>query len=424
MWFCIIRKKKGHLIFVMLLEWCRLIINWGQDTIRWKYLQLKYTISKILISVSIFIALLWMSLFIYGSFYYLYMPSVSHQWNCNFLFDVCENGVGVCSFPTAHVDLTDDDENLVLTPGQAYKILLDLELPESAENRATGMFVISANFYNSSGDSVRTSSKTSMLRYRSSLLRSLTTLAYSPFLVTGAHEQKQLLHIEMFSKYMENSYNPAFRAVLQMRTQSLQLYSATLKIYAHFTGLRYLMFHWPATCAVLGTGIILSSLMFVAMLSWYNYFHSGHVVVQPSSHRLLLEERRRQIQARLLREGHSAEEVVSATTGTEILIDPPQLTENSSGGVDNESQGAVVTESLGSAGSARPIISTMSIHSVGSTNQEHPLVSPIYDESPEHLELMSTEDDSSSIMSSNITLLSSDDIDLELRHRHISAHQS
>ena len=408
----------------MLLEWCRLLINWGQDTIRWKYLQLKYTISKILISVSIFIALLWMSLFIYGTFYYMYMPSVSHQWNCNFLFDVCEDGVGVCSFPTAHVDLTDEDENLVLTQGQAYKILLDLELPESAKNRDMGMFVISADFYNSTGDNVRTSSKTTMLRYRSSLLRTLTTLVYAPFLVTGAHEQKQILHIEMFSKYVENSYNPAFRAVLRMRTRSLQLYSASLKIYAHFTGLRYLMFHWPATCAVLGTGIILSSLMFVAMLSWYNYFHSGYVVVQPSSHRLLMEERRRQIQARLLREGHTADERLSGTTGTEIIVDPPQSEQNLTGGVAHEAQDGVVTESLGSSDSG-PNTSTMSILNVTSTNQEHvPSINSnsMYDESPEHLELMSTEEDSS-VLSSNITLLSSD-IDLELRHRHITHDQN
>lgn len=44
-----------------------------------------------------------------------------------------------------------------------------------------------------------------MLHYRSSLLQTLSTLLFSPLLVTGMVEQKQLVDVELYSDYKTNS---------------------------------------------------------------------------------------------------------------------------------------------------------------------------------------------------------------------------
>jgi hypothetical protein len=44
-----------------------------------------------------------------------------------------------------------------------------------------------------------------MLHYKSPLLQTLDTLAYSPFLLFGSREQKQLVNVEFFSNYLEDA---------------------------------------------------------------------------------------------------------------------------------------------------------------------------------------------------------------------------
>lgn len=44
-----------------------------------------------------------------------------------------------------------------------------------------------------------------MLHYRSSLLQILSTMVFSPMLLTGLSEQKQLVEVELFSDYKSDS---------------------------------------------------------------------------------------------------------------------------------------------------------------------------------------------------------------------------
>ncbi|XP_014782125.1 seipin [Octopus bimaculoides] len=351
----------------MIVEWSRILVNWMQDTVRWIYLQLKYTISKILISITIFIALLWVALFVYGSFYYVYMPSVSHERPCNFVFDVCDNGVGVCSFPKARVDLTDESNRYVLSSGQAYKIMLVLEIPESTVNQKTGMFLVKAHFYNQSNHYIQSAAKTTMLRYRSSLLHTMSTLFYLPFLITGANEEKQILHVELFSKYTEDPYNRAVGVDFLILHRHVQLYSAVVKIYAHFTGLRYLMFNWPVSCAVAGTGIILTLLILCALFAWYNYFNSGYIL-QPSSHRMLLEERRRHMHARLLLEGRPTPNPHTSVPNIDTSQRAFQVSSVELSTVSRDLSETVHRELPPSAESIGSTVTTLSLHNVSSSS--------------------------------------------------------
>ncbi|GAB1607701.1 seipin-like [Argonauta hians] len=354
-----------------MIEWSRTLVNWMQDTMQWIFIQLKYTVSKILISITIFIALLWISLFVYGAFYYVYMPSVSHERPCNFVFDVCDDGIGVCSFPKARVELTDESHRYVLSSGQAYKVMLVLEIPESVVNQNSGMFLVKANFFNESNHYIHTSSKTTMLRYKSHLLHTMQTLIYLPFLISGANEEKQVLHVELFSKYTEDPYNRAVGVDFTILHRQVQLYSAAVRIYAHFTGLRYLMFSWPISCAVGGTGVILTVLIMCALITWYNYFNSGYLL-HPSSHRILLEERRRQIHARLLLGGHT-------TPNSHLLVsnsNTRQFQASSVGPISSVGDGQMELV-VPAPDPVVPTVTSLALHNVSSSSFPHSSASSV-----------------------------------------------
>lgn len=50
----------------------------------------------------------------------------------------CKDNQGVCSFPSAHIELTKRQQLLMF--GQPYKIQLDLEMPESPRNKELGKY--------------------------------------------------------------------------------------------------------------------------------------------------------------------------------------------------------------------------------------------------------------------------------------------
>lgn len=118
-----------------------------------------------------------------------------------------------------------------------------------------------------------------MLHYRSQLLQILDTLVFSSLLLFGFTEQKQLLEVELYSDYRENSvsgvtelgdnssagprlyqrrsaarattqkrtlstlapplqYVPTTGAIIEVQSKRIQMYGAYLRIHAHFTGLR------------------------------------------------------------------------------------------------------------------------------------------------------------------------------------------
>ena len=51
-----------------------------------------------------------------------------------------------------------------------------------------------------------------------------------------------------------------------------EVYAASYRIDAQFSGLRYLMFHYPMTAAFFGTGLNMFILVSILILSWYRFF--------------------------------------------------------------------------------------------------------------------------------------------------------
>uniref|UniRef100_A0A4X2LH98 Seipin n=1 Tax=Vombatus ursinus TaxID=29139 RepID=A0A4X2LH98_VOMUR len=214
--------------------------------------------------------LLWASAFLYGSFYYSYMPTVSHRSpvHISYKTDCGSAGPVLCSFPVANVSLVQGGRDRVLMYGQPYRISLELEMPESPVNQELGMFMVTIACYTRGGRVISSSARSAMLHYRSTLLRLLDTIVFSGLFLSGFAEQKQLLEVELYADYREDAYTPTTGAVIEIHSNRIQLYGAQLQIHAHFTGLRYLLYNFPITSAVIG---IASNLIFFSVIVLLSY---------------------------------------------------------------------------------------------------------------------------------------------------------
>lgn len=236
---------------------------------------------KLLLQFGVFfctiLLLLWVSVFLYGSFYYSYMPTVSHLSPVHFYYRTdCDPSTSLlCSFPVANVSLAKSGRDRVLMYGQPYRVTLELELPESPVNQGLGMFLVTISCYTRGGRIISTSSRSVMLHYRSDLLQMIDTLVFSSLLLFGFAEQKQLLEVELYPEYRENSYVPTTGAFIEVHSKRIQLYGAYLRIHAHFSGLRYLLYNFPMTCAFVGVASNFTFLSVIVLFSYMQWVWGG-----------------------------------------------------------------------------------------------------------------------------------------------------
>ncbi|KAJ8405130.1 hypothetical protein AAFF_G00321210 [Aldrovandia affinis] len=243
---------------------------WLQDVVVLTVLRARRTLLQAAIVVCVLVLLLWVAIFLYGSFYYSYMPTASFSTPVHYYYrtDCDPSSSYLCSFPMANVSLLRNGRNQVMVYGQPYRISLELDMPESPANQELGMFMVKMSCYTKEGQIISTVTSSAMLHYRSSLLQTLGTVLFSPLLLAGVAQQKQLVEVELFSAYRENSYLPTMGAVIEIQSRRIQIYSAQLRIHAHFTGIRYLLFNFPLMSAVMG---VASNFTFLSVLVLFSY---------------------------------------------------------------------------------------------------------------------------------------------------------
>ncbi|XP_053576026.1 seipin [Bombina bombina] len=246
---------------------------WLQDVAILIFLRTRRLVLQAGILLCVLLLLLWVSIFLYGSFYYSYMPTVKYSSPVYYQYSTsCDPPPGIlCSFPTANVSLLRNNRDRVLMHGQPYRISVELHLPESLANQDLGMFMMTMSCYTRGGQQISFTARSAMLHYKSRLLRTLETLATFPLLLMGLSEEKQSLEVELYSEYREDPYVPTVGALIQIQSLRIQLYTAELRIHAHFTGLRYLLYNFPVTSAVIAIGsnfVFLSVLVLLSYIQW------------------------------------------------------------------------------------------------------------------------------------------------------------
>ncbi|XP_030621342.1 seipin-like [Chanos chanos] len=255
---------------------------WVQDSVVQLYVRMKLRAVQSAVLLCVLLLLLWVATFLYGSFYYSFMPTPSFSTPVPFYLRTdCGHQVhSICPFPVANVSLLKDGKRQVMTYGQPYRISLAMEMPESPTNQELGMFLVKMSIYTHEGVIIDSAARSTMLHYRSSLLQTLGTLLFSPLLLSGASEQKQMVYVELYPAYRDNSYNPTVGAVIEVHSQHVQIYRAELYIHAHFTGIRYFLYNFPLMSAAVG---VMSNFTFLSVLILLSYLQVTWGRLWPSS---------------------------------------------------------------------------------------------------------------------------------------------
>ncbi|XP_042267692.1 seipin-like [Thunnus albacares] len=253
------------------------VLHWLHDVAAVTLLKARRTLFQAAILLCVLVLLLWVSIFLYGSFYYSYMPTVSFSTPVHFYYtsDCDASESALCSFPTANISFMKNERDQVMAYGQPYRISIELEMPESPVNEQLGMFMVKMTSYTKNGKTVSSVGRSTMLHYRSSLLQTLSTLLFSPFLLTGMAEQKQLIEVELFSDYKTNAYQPTVGAIIEIQSKRVQIYSSQLRIHAYFTGIRYVLYNFPLTSAVIGVASNFAFLSAIVLFSYLQFIWGG-----------------------------------------------------------------------------------------------------------------------------------------------------
>lgn len=136
--------------------------------------------------------------------------------------------------------------------GQAYRVIIEIDMPESTQNIDLGMFMVCGEMRDSESMLRGHSCRSGMMRYKSPIIRTLSTWAYSPLFILGLKEEYQKVQVEIFSQYLEQRHHPITDVYVEIQSHKIQFYSVSLHILADFTGLRYIMYNWPVLSATIG----------------------------------------------------------------------------------------------------------------------------------------------------------------------------
>ncbi|KAA8578781.1 hypothetical protein FQN60_007339, partial [Etheostoma spectabile] len=249
------------------------VLHWLQDVAAVTLLRARRNLFQAAILLIVLVLLLLVSVFLYGSFYYSYMPTVSFSNPVHFYYtsDCDASESALCSFPTANISFMKNERDLVMSYGQPYRVSLELEMPESPVNERLGMFMVKMSCYTKGGKILSSVGRSTTLHYRSSILHSLRTLLFSPFFLTGTAEQKQLIEVELFSDYKTNAYQPLVGAVIEIQSKRVQIYSSQLRIHAFFTGIRYVLYNFPLTSAGIAIATNFAFLSVIVLFSYLQF---------------------------------------------------------------------------------------------------------------------------------------------------------
>lgn len=301
------------------------VLHWMHDVASVTLLKARRTLFQAAILLCVLGLLLWVSIFLYGSFYYSYMPTVSFSTPVHFYYSSdCEASeqAPLCSFPTANISFMKNERDQVMAFGQPYRVSLELEMPESPVNEMLGMFMVKMTSYTKGGKAVSSVGRSTMLHYRSSLLQTLSTFLFSPLLLSGMAEQKQLIEVELFSDYKTNAYQPTVGAVIEIHSKRVQIYSSQLRIHAYFTGIRYVLYNFPLTSAVIGVATNFAFLSVIVLFSYLQFIWGGLWPPDQVRVRVMIgdntriQQRREEVRKRMERENSQKELDVPKVIGS------------------------------------------------------------------------------------------------------------
>ncbi|KAF9345204.1 Berardinelli-Seip congenital lipodystrophy 2 (seipin), partial [Mortierella sp. NVP85] len=131
-----------------------------------------------------------------------------------------------------------------------YNIAVNLHVPTSEKNVAIGNFMVHVTLLRPDGDIIQISSRPAILTYQSLPLRLMRTAWRAVPLVLDWSREEQTLRVPLIERFVEDAANPVARAIVSISTPELQVYRSTIHFDAHFHGLRYFMYYYKVSTAI------------------------------------------------------------------------------------------------------------------------------------------------------------------------------
>ena len=186
-----------------------------------------------------------------------------------------------------------------------------------------GMFMSCLSVVGTNGNDIERSCKSSILEFkwvtctayrvrmtdnvlRSGLLRTMETLVFSPFLLTGTTTQRQWLRIVFFEEFYNDPSNLASQIRIQLQSQFVQvfwlstnirewlspsqIYSSKLTIQAELSGLRYVMHYHPWISSLSGILANIAVLSIIILISWSRWGIVTNIFISVSTFRFFSPE--------------------------------------------------------------------------------------------------------------------------------------
>ena len=160
---------------------------------------------------------------------------------------------------------------------------LELVVPLTRNNKHIGMFMSKLDVISRDGSVITSVSRSSMLSAQDSFVATLSTLVKLLPLLLGLIEEKEVVVIPLIENFVDDSYVPAVRVNITVFSKHLEFYSANLRIFAVFTGMRYYMHYWPLLFSFVGFPVIMFFVSMFALLRLGNRTRQeGTSVLEPT----------------------------------------------------------------------------------------------------------------------------------------------
>lgn len=136
--------------------------------------------------------------------------------------------------------------------GQAYRVQVIIDMPESLQNQELGMFMVCGELRDQESYLRGHACRSALMKYKSPLIRGIVTWSLGPLYILGFKEEQEKIFVEIFPRYLEERNHPITDVYIEIQSHKIQFYSVTLQITADFTGLRYIMYNYPWMSAAVG----------------------------------------------------------------------------------------------------------------------------------------------------------------------------
>uniref|UniRef100_A0A1D1XGV5 Seipin n=1 Tax=Anthurium amnicola TaxID=1678845 RepID=A0A1D1XGV5_9ARAE len=222
------------------------------------------TLVKSIFIASVVFVLVTIAFVAYFGFYMIYVPKIAHSKPVYLQYHKDDS-------PYAIIDFTENGQyDSFLTADQAYDILIDLDVPSSDRNIALGNFMVGLELI-AKNETVQFSSRPCILTYQSGLFRVIYTFWRLIPLVLGFTKEDQKLRIIMFENMIESVEKPITKALITISSSNLDVYSAQIRLDAHFRGLRYFMYYHQIPTAIIFIVMFLTWEILFSIIAWRSF---------------------------------------------------------------------------------------------------------------------------------------------------------